>query len=750
MPTSGTHITIVQRLALDPALSPLLGNPDPDPALLDTSSPKYDKDVAAGVIRMKYANLGAIGPDLFYALLDYDAPLQDMQNYLIKIGGSFSCVADLSEELNRYISGELGVITLGVTTTLQASSALLMGVLKDFVLAMAVKAGANFWPLFEPRRQQNSDPSDPVNHEDNPRTKWFWADYLHYVRSGQFAKWLLDETWGNLLGAPHNTQYQNLHAYALGYMTHYVVDVLGHPYVNQVVQSPWRTYWQRHHLVENFIDAYVWDRWHQPWPTPPAPPTILETPLDIVCPAPNALGQGAPITSARLHDLIAIGIPKAGDPVDHLVEKVCNAIKNGVFDAGIAEDTHPVEPADADFDALTDLLARALRHVYAEAGPNVIVHPLNLTDPGVVGARPRQGGYPEAEDIAAAYGTLRLALKLMTEDNIEEPVAPSIGTDIGADVQKLLDDLQHNLDKIPKIPAPPNPGRGGEISLEHLWKAIKDAARWAVAAAEAVAETVFDFVADVIRTYGDIVTDSIKYALYLLNKALYAAYRALRDVLMLAAYASPLQDDLARDVGAGFNTRSLWCSPGNLPPKLYPLEELTIVDGGPPFVPQREYFHRPLAGYPAYAPFIAPIALGSLYKSFLPSGALLVRVEQPAAGAAAPYPANSTPDAFIDGAYKRGADDMFAAGGPQSHIKTADPLAPNSYASALRDFGPAMANCAWAITHWHDAGFVPPDYNLDGDRGWAWPCWDVEGPKHLDPLHWQPDGVAHVNAGPAN
>ena len=37
----------------------------------------------------------------------------------------------------------------------------------------------------------------------------------------------------------------NLIAYSLGYTTHYVTDVVGHPFVNQVVGGPWRLYWQR-------------------------------------------------------------------------------------------------------------------------------------------------------------------------------------------------------------------------------------------------------------------------------------------------------------------------------------------------------------------------------------------------------------------------------------------------------------------------------------------------------------------------
>ena len=45
-------------------------------------------------------------------------------------------------------------------------------------------------------------------------------------------------------------------AYALGYLTHLATDVTGHAVVNAISGGPFRTHWQRHHLVENHIDAY--------------------------------------------------------------------------------------------------------------------------------------------------------------------------------------------------------------------------------------------------------------------------------------------------------------------------------------------------------------------------------------------------------------------------------------------------------------------------------------------------------------
>src|SRR5450755_2378067 len=112
MPTSGTHITIVQRLALSsPLYEKLLGN-----SAADNTTPEG--------LRARFANLGAVGPDIFYALADYGADLQDLENFLMKVEGSFQCLGELMGKLDRYVSGVESVITLGIAKSLTYRSSL--------------------------------------------------------------------------------------------------------------------------------------------------------------------------------------------------------------------------------------------------------------------------------------------------------------------------------------------------------------------------------------------------------------------------------------------------------------------------------------------------------------------------------------------------------------------------------------------------------------------------------------------------
>ena len=53
-------------------------------------------------------------------MADYGGDLQDLENFLVKVAGSFECISELSEEISRYIDGTQSNITNGVTASLQA------------------------------------------------------------------------------------------------------------------------------------------------------------------------------------------------------------------------------------------------------------------------------------------------------------------------------------------------------------------------------------------------------------------------------------------------------------------------------------------------------------------------------------------------------------------------------------------------------------------------------------------------------
>lgn len=225
-------------------------------------------------------------------------------------------------------------------------------------------------------------------------------------------------------------------------------------------------------------------------------------------------------------------------------------------------------PTAADFTDWCNLVAATIKEVYDQnAGQRT---PNNWPAISYQAFLPRLDGYPEPDDITAAYGVFRLVLRMGTEEKIKEPQPPNIIGDISAAVDKLANDLQNNLASFPPLP---NINTSSSFSWDALWQAIKDIAEWIGETLAAVGKTVFDFIIDTINVAGTILSEPIKYALYLLNKALFTIYNAFHDVLVYAGYALPYTDRLSVDMGGGHSTETLWRSAGNLSNR-YPVEEI--------------------------------------------------------------------------------------------------------------------------------------------------------------------------------
>lgn len=687
MPGSATHITVVQRLA---ASSDLLASLLGDPSATDSST----------MLQCRYANLGAIGPDMFYAMLDYGSQQQDFQDFLAKVAGTFSCISDVMTQIDGLIKGEVDTITLGVAGAVFSTFDLVVNVIKEGLLATLIESGASFWPFLEPARQK-----------DLPREQWFWADYLHYVRTGCFAQKLVDIC--SRVDGPEGVDTSCLRAYAYGYLTHIVTDTIGHPYVNLIVQSPWRNYWQRHHLVENFIDTYVWERWHSPT-LPPVTNQQAETPLDSLSSSPNAIGEGSALNFSRLNDFTNIGGMGFDDGFDAAIKKICDKIQAGKFDMATKEDLSFSTSEDATFQAWTKVMVEALWTTYPLIIPTNLPqdHPTNLAK----GFTPRPGGYPTKDDIAASYAAFRFLLKVSTEDNVSPLEPPDLIGDLEAIASQVWASVEAALQSIPSPPPIPS---GTNFSIDAALDALAKFATWVAEVAQAAGKALADVVLGAIQAGATVGADTIKYGLYVLSTLLFSLYRSFRDILVLQAYAVPFSDQLTATIGV-VEGISLWKPTGDVDSVNVPVEET---------ISERDYFwHRSHGPHP-YLPSDPPRATN-------------VFVEQPPVPPQAAVLGMRRPDDFLDAAL--GGDDMFSATGPAiaKQVTVSSPSGPKAIQTFEpmpmdKDFGGAIANCARAIHlaegGWPGGSFLP-DYNLDSDRGYAWPCWDVQNGSLLNPL----------------
>jgi hypothetical protein len=294
------------------------------------------------------------------------------------------------------------------------------------------------------------------------------------------------------------------------------------------------------------------------------------------------------------------------------------------------------------------------------------------------------------------------------------PEFPDIAGDLSAILNQLWNDINQNLGAVP--PPPSIPSSGG-FSLDALWDAVKSYAEWLGQVAAAVLETVGDIIAAALQVTGAVVTEPIKVGLWVLNSALFALYHTVRMTLVMSAYSVPLTEDLTGAWGP-LDLQTLW--------------KTTAVERAQPYPIEPVLSERDLASDPTHPP--------SPYRPyFRPFKTEPVSVEMPPTVAPAALLAWRTPDDMLE--RPLGKDMMLSADGPAPPA-AAPLLNPDgslnasltTFDGSQRYFGGIFANCEAALSAAVPyvsgtplpAGTVLPDYNLDADRGYAWPCWDVD------------------------
>ena len=230
---------------------------------------------------------------------------------------------------------------------------------------------------------------------------------------------------------------------------------------------------------------------------------------------------------------------------------------------------------------------------------------------------------------------------------------------------------------------------------------------WAAETAIALGKAAIQFIKDAIAAAGVLLIESIRIGLYLIKKALFDLYKHFRYFLVRAAYAIPFTDELTEELGGGIPATTLWKIPGEPILYTYPKEELPSLERA------REHSR--------YMPWVPPERLAEMRGNLL--------LEQPLSWVS-PYRGNSTPDVFIDTPV--GSRLLLSSNGP---INFSVVIMPGKLFTPPSDFGGAIENCEIAFQNVRavlKAGNIPvdffPDYNLDGDRGYGWPCWDVRRP----------------------
>ena len=440
-----------------------------------------------------YAAIGAVGPDLFFFLPDFrdievpgigrvrlssvltevlaflentyeffdDHFLSKWEHYLGPIS------EDTAEEISR-LTGGLSEVVGDITGEL---GAILITLLEDFLVTQR-----DWWEFFSLGLNKGYD-----------EQAFFWSDMLHYRQTGEFGRALWQISNESDDDEPSPLASEGTRAYALGYMTHLATDVTGHAFVNQISGGPFRTHWQRHHLVENHMDA----EWYIADPLTPA-----------------SDGRYPEFTESAIYYDIAFAddespVARPAYPTGDTLRENWERERKLDLDSELPEE-------------IAELLIEAIGRVFYADG----VHPKILAG----------DGRPSADQIREAYKLLFRYLKLSTVDGFaHEPPPPP--------------ELFPNLD-FPTIGDPSDDPPGDDD--DSFWDDLLDFLLSVIAAIAYIAEVIAWLLTLPWAILADVLTYPLRLALYYtLELGLFHMLKNFRLVLVMTGYLHPMSDEIA-------------------------------------------------------------------------------------------------------------------------------------------------------------------------------------------------------------
>ena len=502
---------------------------------------------------------------------------------------------------------------------------------------------------------------------------FLWSDMLHYRNTGEYGQAL----WRGAVESGDD----GAKAYALGYLTHMATDVTGHALVNTIAGGPFRLHWQRHHLVENHLDS-LW---------------CLNDPL-----RPGSPSQYGQLTESALYFDIAF----AGD--DHgVVSRPPYPTGNTLRERYVRRRTLDIDSELPD--GIAELLIKAIEDVYYQKGE---LHPQILRD---------DDGKPNIDLIGKTYALLFRFLKMTTTDgfgherpeppdvfpNLDFPVweDPAEGSSPGDDDDdsSFWDDLLDFLLSVAKVII--------YILQVALWLASLP---WAVMA--------------------DLFTYPLRLGIYYaLELPLWHLFKSVRSVLVMTGYLAPMDDEIASGlIRVGFPDPTAFADVKSLMDDIFggifaddvEEDDQTWRDRSYPRLPVPDEYRSPWL-YPSTEPELPSVArirtqLNQRYTNHLMTASPHGRGADVATLFGMVVGDPELRDAFESAETPGHADAAGTNVSPTEHLGDAVSFGQYLIWLATRD------RPAGDALHDNRNHHPPPlvDWNLDGDRGYGYHCWD--------------------------
>jgi len=440
-----------------------------------------------------FASLGAIGPDLFFFLPDFhDQKKIELSSILVVV---LRFLEELYQSLDPYISKwEKYLGPIGEDTGEEISR--LTGGLSESVGGIAGELSSILITALEKFVTQQGDRFEFFSLGHNKgwdEQAFLWSDMLHYRQTGHFGRAL----WRRADAISDPAAADQTRAYALGYLTHLATDVTGHALVNSISGGPFRLHWQRHHLVENHMDAF----WYLADPSKPGSGT-----------------QYPQFTESALYYDIAFSdsggpVQRPPYPTGHTLRE--NYKRRRLLDLDSAiPDNHP----------LPQVLIDVITEIYYADGK----HPKILRD---------NDGKPSDQLIRDTYDLLFRFLKFTTVDGFaHEP----------PDLPKVWPNLDFPIFTDPHEDAPGSDGGDGGGSSGNWWDDFLDFVLSVIKVILYILEVALWFATLPWALLADLVTYPLRLGLYYaLELPLFHMLKSFRAVLVMTGYFAPMDDEIA-------------------------------------------------------------------------------------------------------------------------------------------------------------------------------------------------------------
>ena len=468
-----------------------------------------------------YTALGAIGPDIFFLLPDFKPPVGNM---LWKLAGAIKDIYTWWDDnflgpyesamgpIGNNLQDELNALSGGLKDQIEAIFGQAFSFLTDTILKLILQQ-YDFFGLLSS--------GVPTGYDEQT---FFWSDMLHYRETYRFGATLWQRAQDAAL-YPDAAARERFQAFALGWMSHLATDVTGHAFVNQKAGGPYRLHWQRHHLVENHMDALVYNTDHGAQP-------IYQT-----------------MSNSALHLWLAFN-PDGSSRVDMFQPEPNPPYPDGDHSADITG-RHAVWDFDSDMpEDLAQFIADALQAVYTparSAGADGMVACCPTIISSLTGRVPYEtSGFANKDDIIGAYWWLFKYVKYTTTDfyKIRRPTPPDPFI-------------------IPSFPSPPGSGDSdpgpGASDDNSIWDDLLDLLLALFAWAAYLAEIAVWPIAVIAGIVGGAVTYPLREVIYeYMELPLYNLWLGVHTYLAMTGYVMPMTGE----INMGLNTLGVSVSDG--------------------------------------------------------------------------------------------------------------------------------------------------------------------------------------------